>query len=224
MLPPPPSYPRALLFDMDGVLLDSEPLYQQVNLALFAEAGAPLTVTEYQRFIGMSPLRMWTDVLTTRNLPGDPIAWHAREKAAKLAALHAHDLHPPAGLPELLTAARHAGWRLAVASGSPRPTIAFVLEKLGLRDFFPLYLSGEEVPRGKPAPDLFLAVAGELDVPPGHCVVVEDALNGLLAARAAGMRCVGFQNPGSGGQDLSTADLVMTSFADPALWGWLGVE
>ena len=73
-------------------------------------------------------------------------------------------------------------------------------------------MSGEEVKKGKPDPEIFLTTANKLNVPPSKCIVIEDAANGVLAAKSAGMKCIGLQNPGSGNQDLSKADLVINNF------------
>jgi beta-phosphoglucomutase-like phosphatase (HAD superfamily) len=89
-----------------------------------------------------------------------------------------------------------------------------VLAKFGIREYFSCIVSGEEVPAGKPAPGIFLEAARQLDVSPEHCVVLEDSRNGVLAAKRAGMRCIGYVNPNSGQQDLSAADRIVHEITD----------
>ncbi|MGZ3457041.1 MAG: HAD family hydrolase, partial [Archangium sp.] len=105
--------------------------------------------------------------------------------------LYAPHLTPLRGARELLARLRGHGWRLAVASAAPHANRAFVLDGLALRPFFSQVVGAEDVKRGKPAPDVFLAAARALEVDPAACVVFEDAVNGVRAARAAGMFAVG---------------------------------
>ena len=101
---------------------------------------------------------------------------------------------------------------LALASSSPRRIIDLFTSKTSTQSYFEFLLSGEEVPNGKPEPDIFLEAARRLGAAPAECVVIEDSANGVQAAVAAGMRCIGFQNPHSGTQDLKMADLVVDHF------------
>jgi HAD superfamily hydrolase (TIGR01509 family) len=100
---------------------------------------------------------------------------------------------------------------MALASSSTQRVIDTVLEKLALVGVFDPVVSGEEVEHGKPAPDIFLRTAGLLEIPPETCLVIEDSANGVRAAKAAGMVCIGFRNPNSGAQDLSAADAIVAS-------------
>lgn len=101
---------------------------------------------------------------------------------------------------------------LAVASSSPKALIELIMDKTGLGIYFDAFVTGEEVAHGKPAPDIFLHAAGLLGVEPASCLVIEDSRNGVRAAKSAGIRCVGYHNPGSGNQDLSLADEVVRSY------------
>ena len=118
---------------------------------------------------------------------------------------------PIRGLKELLSYARDKGLVLAVASSSSLHNINLVLKAIGLIQFFSLIASGEQVPKNKPFPDIYLKTAELLKLVPDECMVVEDSANGVKSAKVAGMYCVGFRNPGSGNQDLSPADMIVDS-------------
>lgn len=104
--------------------------------------------------------------------------------------------------------------QIAIASSSPRIFIEAVIRKIELIDFFDLWVSGEEVERSKPEPDVFLRTAELLNVLPCDCVVIEDSTNGVIAAKKAGMKCIGFKNPNSGHQDLREAALVVSKISE----------
>ncbi|ETT32700.1 haloacid dehalogenase [Paenibacillus sp. FSL R5-192] len=105
---------------------------------------------------------------------------------------------------------------IAVASSSPRALIDLIMDKTGLGQYFEVRMTGEEVTNGKPAPDIFLTTAEMIGASPSNCLVIEDSRNGVHAAKSAGMRCIGYRNPGSGNQDLSKADLQISSYDE--LW------
>lgn len=120
---------------------------------------------------------------------------------------------PIAGIRELLSALKENKIPIAVASSSPKKIINVILNKFQLEDYFKFIVSGEEVSHGKPAPDIFLETAKRLTIAPADCVVIEDSKNGSIAAKKAGMKCIGFQNLNSGNQDLTSADLIVDAIA-----------
>lgn len=198
---------------MDGVLVDTEPLYRQNNFAVFARLGIHVTDEEYADFVGTAAEVMWRKLKARFRLP-HPVPELVRMESDQQYAslLRLERLEPVAGIPELLTDLRAAGLRLGVASCSTRPVVALTLEKAGLARRFDAVVSGDEVRRGKPDPEIFFAAAGALGAPPRACLVIEDSPRGLAGAHAAGMRVVGFANPNSGRHDLSAADLVVAGF------------
>jgi HAD superfamily hydrolase (TIGR01509 family) len=115
------------------------------------------------------------------------------------------------GIPELLLKLQKASIPTAVASSSPMEFIKVIINNLNLNNYFQFLLSGDEVEHGKPAPDIYLTAAKRLDVLPSDCFVLEDSHNGATAAKRAGMTCIGFQNPNSGKQDLSIADVLVNT-------------
>ena len=202
---------RAVIFDMDGVMVDSEPIYFESNRSVFAELGFTVSHDDYAQFVGLDAGRMWAQLKALHNLPHRVPELVGLEADGMVAGLQAAGLEPMPGLLTLIDALRSRDRRLAVASSSTRRVIQTVLAKLRLEDAFDHVISGEDVELGKPAPDIFLLASNLLEIPPAECLVIEDSANGVRAAKAAGMRCIGFRNPNSGAQDLSPADAIVES-------------
>jgi HAD superfamily hydrolase (TIGR01509 family) len=199
----------AVIFDLDGVLIDSEPVWEQVRRAYVAETGGRWLPDTQQRLMGMSTAE-WARYLSEDLGVGRAPDVVAAEVIDRMASRYADELPL---LPGAVDAVRRAGeqWPLGLASSSPARLIRTVLEETGLAPRFAVTMSTEEVPRGKPAPDVYLAVAGKLGVAPGTCVAIEDSSNGLRAAHAAGMRVVAVPHPTYPPQPdaLAHADLVV---------------
>lgn len=183
---------EACVFDLDGVLVDSEPVWEEVRRAFVAEHGGTWQDDTQSRLMGMSTAE-WAAYLHELGvrLPPDEIARQVVDRMAE--RYHAH-LPLMKGAPE---AVRRLGdhFTLGLASSSPRRLIDVVLESSDLHDCFDATVSTEEVDRGKPAPDGYLKVARLLGVDPDECVAVEDSSNGLRSADAAGMRVVAVPHP-----------------------------
>lgn len=178
----------AVLWDLDGVLVDSEPLLFLAERAVFAEHGVDLTPELKRPFVGLGGHEVLAAMAEAFGVEADLDAWGARKAALYVELLAQVQSFTQTGA---LGRALHAdGVPMAVASGSSLAMIDAALRAAGLSEVVPTRASVEEVARGKPAPDVFLLAAERLEVPPSRCVVVEDAVPGLLAAHAAGMRCV----------------------------------
>jgi HAD superfamily hydrolase (TIGR01509 family) len=202
-----------VIFDMDGVLVDTEPFYFASNNELFRKLGFSVTAEAYVQFVGSSAKGMWTTLKEQFHLPQsvpELIEMEYTAHTAKIAALTA--LPPIPGIVQLVNRFLTRDIPLGIASSSPRQVIDLTLEKAGLLPYFPVRVAGEDVEHGKPHPDIFLKAADLLDAVPGSCLVIEDSPRGIAGAQAAGMKTVGFRNPNSGNQDLSAADLVVDSF------------
>jgi HAD superfamily hydrolase (TIGR01509 family) len=188
----------AVVFDLDGILIDSEPVWEQVRRAYVAEAGGRWLPDSQQRLMGMSTSE-WARYLSRELGVGRPPEVVATEVIDRMASRYAES--SAAGelplLPGAVEAVRRTAehWPLGLASSSPPRLIRTVLEATGLAPRFSVTMSTEEVSRGKPAPDVYLAVAGKLRVAPGTCVAIEDSSNGLRAAHTAGMRVVAVPQP-----------------------------
>jgi HAD superfamily hydrolase (TIGR01509 family) len=205
---------QAFIFDMDGVIIDSEPLHFEVDLITARHFGAELDKETLERFVGMTNPEMWAVIRREYGIPHAVDEIIAFQSERKKRHLNESEIGPIDGIAELLEALRRHDVPVGLASSSPRAFIEAVLAKFGIRAYFSCVISGEEVASGKPAPDIYLEAASLLGVPPAACVVLEDSRNGVLAAKRAGMRCIGFANPNSGNQDLSAADRIVRSIRD----------
>ena len=197
---------NTVIFDMDGVLIDSEPIHWQVNQDYFASIGAPIRDDEYSdRFVGLPLDKMLEHIKETRGIDRSIEEMFTESMANHLEAFSNADLVAVPGIPELIRALKEKGFNLAVASSSAPQLIDIILNKIGLRGYFDLTVSGFEVTHGKPAPDIFLEVASRFKVTPEHCLVIEDSALGVKAANRANMKVVGVRNSTSGNQNLSQA-------------------
>ncbi len=178
----------AVIFDLDGVLADSEPVHLAAEQAALAEHGHELSKAAKQPFVGLANAEIMRGLIDTFGIEST-IEALAEAKAGYQRTLLA-DMDGFPATTELVHRLAAASIPIAVASGSTRWNIDASLEAVGLDGFFDVRVSAEEVPLGKPAPDVFLEAARRLGVPPEACVVVEDAVPGMTAALAAGMRCV----------------------------------
>ena len=183
----------AVVFDLDGVILDSEQVWDEAREQLARERGARWHANAQRDMMGMSSpewSRYMRDVI---GLPEPPEEISA-EVVERLAAIYRERLPLCPGAVEAVERLAER-WPLAIASSSNRPLIDLVLELAGLAASFRATVSSEEVPRGKPAPDVYLEAARRLGVPPERCAAIEDSANGLRAAAGAGMRVVAVPNP-----------------------------
>jgi len=179
---------RAVVFDLDGVLVDSEPVWEQVRRGLVAERGGHWAPDAQRRIMGMSTPE-WARYLSDDLGVGLPPAEVATLVVDRMAARYRE--HVP--LMDGAVDAVHriaARWPLAVASSAPATLIETVLQSAGLRSCFTVVMSTEQVPHGKPAPDIYLAVTAALGCPPPDCAAVEDSSNGLRSAATAGLRVI----------------------------------
>lgn len=187
---PEPRYPvRAVLFDFDGTLVDSEPNYYLADRELMGRRGITFTEADKRRYIGGSNADMMADLVRRYGLRDDPAALGEEKNRIYLEIAEARTRVFPE-MKRFWDAVRARGLPVAVASGSAPRVIARLLEVAGLAGEVGVVVSAEEVPRGKPAPDVFLEAARRLGVAPHECAVVEDARFGVEAARRAFMRCI----------------------------------
>ena len=181
------------MFDLDGVLVDSEPVWEQVRRQVVAEYGGHWDADTQDRLMGMSTGE-WSRYLSSGlgvQLPPEGVASVVIEA---MAARYREHLPLMPGAVDAV--ARMAGrFVLGLASSAPRSLIGTVLDAASLRPFFQVAMSTEEVALGKPAPDIYLAVASLLDKPPAACAAVEDSSNGLRSAAAAGLAVIAVPHP-----------------------------
>jgi beta-phosphoglucomutase family hydrolase len=200
---------KAVIFDLDGVLIDSEPLHAMADNQILIESGIHAPEQYFDRFLGVTNRDMWEEIKKDYSLKLSIEELMELQMPLKLKLLEEMDLEPIQGITELLEDLKKRDIPMAIASSSPRQFIEKVIEKIGVKQYFTIWISGEEVERGKPEPDIFLKAAGLLNVKPDACIVIEDSASGTIAAKRAGMKCIGYRNVNSGNQDLSNADLII---------------
>ena len=203
----------AVIFDMDGVLVDSEPLGMEAMRRVMARQGVDYTEADNNEFLGRTTLEECRILRARHRLEADEREL-TREYVGILVGLIRDRPRPMPGVPAVLVDLRAAGYRMALASSAEPDVIAENVRGLGLARFFEAIVSGTEVARGKPAPDVFLETAGRLRLPVGSCLVVEDSRNGLLAARAAGMACAVIPCASTRHQDFREADYRLQALSD----------
>ncbi len=209
----------AVIFDLDGLLIDSEPLWRRAQIEVFSRAGVTLTEEQCAETTGLRVdevvrLRMrrhreWSSLTETDAVEGI----HARVIELVRAEGVARE-----GAREAVALVATTGVKLALASSSARRVIDAALDRLGCRDAFEVIRSAEYEPYGKPHPGVYLATAKELGVEATRCLAVEDSLNGLIAAKAARMRCLAV--PDREDPRFALADVALSSLAafDVAVW------
>ena len=183
----------AVVFDLDGVIIDSEPLWEEVRRRFVADCGGQWAPDTQRRLMGMSTGE-WSAYLSGELGVGMPAGEVAKAVIERMVERYRDAIPEIAGAVQVVRDIG-ASWPLGLASSSPRRLIDSVLEGTGLIEAFSVTVSTEEVARGKPSADVYLAVAQKLGVPPARCVAVEDSNNGILAAVAAGMCTVAVERP-----------------------------
>jgi beta-phosphoglucomutase family hydrolase len=204
---------KAVLFDMDGVIAETEHVHIEAEKQTMLKYGVQITEDELHRYTGMTAKQMFTGLIAKYKLD-TTIEKIFNEKEQIMFRLLETDAQPVKGVIELLHKLKEKQVKLAVASSSHRRLVQYVLRKLEITEVFDSIISAEDVEHGKPDPEIFLKSAKRLNVSPAECLVVEDAELGVEAAIAAGMKCLGYKNPHSGNQDLSKADIVTDDFSN----------
>jgi HAD superfamily hydrolase (TIGR01509 family) len=210
----------AVIFDLDGVIVDTEPWWHEVRVAWAAARGLAWEEADSRACMGRNS-REWSEVMRARLDLADPPAETERAIVEALVARYAAEAVPVVpGAPEAVARAA-ARVPVAIASSAHPAVIRAALAATGLGAVFSAIVSSDDVPAGKPAPDVYLEAVRRLGIDPGRCLVVEDSFNGVVAARAAGMRVVLVPNPsvppGPGAAEV--ADLVVDRLADLPITG-----
>lgn len=199
----------SLIFDMDGVIVDSEYIFLSTKTQMLLDRGIDTNEAYQYQFMGTTFDDMWTTMKKECQLEDSVEALIAEMNHRRQAMLKRDGVKAIAGAVQLIKYLHAKGYRLAVASSSPKADIIRNLTALGLLDCFEVLVSGEEVAHSKPAPDIFLKAAEWLSVDPKTCLVIEDTKHGSQAAKAAQMTCIGFANPDYPLQDLSACDSIV---------------
>lgn len=204
---------KAIIFDMDGVLVNSEPAHYISDAEALNLFGANVKPDDMVGYSGIG-VGDFFELMRARYGVRAEIEELVRLKNRFLIRELKTSLHSVPGVERLLTGVRLLPLRRALASSSYREVVDTVLVGMGLVEWFETTVAGDEVANAKPAPDIFLKAAQELHVHPEDCVVIEDSDNGICAAKTAGMKAIGFVSPESGPQDFSHADYVVASLPE----------
>jgi HAD superfamily hydrolase (TIGR01509 family) len=208
-----------LIFDMDGVLIDSEPLHLIAYQELLEEFGICFSEEDNRPYIGRTDLELSQQLIALHNLPIE--ALHLVQKKEKiLARLFETQLVLRPGVIKVLEHAKSISLPVAVASSATLPTIQLVVQALDIATYFQTLTSGDEVAHGKPAPDVFLLAAERISVLPINCLVIEDSFNGIVAAKSAGMHCIAIPCQATRHQDHTKADKILGTLESLDLDDW----
>jgi HAD superfamily hydrolase (TIGR01509 family) len=200
----------AVLWDMDGTLVDSEEYHWLSWRDTMQLEGVSITHDQFLKTFGQrndSILPQWLNSAAT---PANIVRIGDSKEELYRKLVHEGRIEPLPGVLEWIERLREQGWRQAVASSAPRKNIEVVLDAMGLAGFFDALVSAEDVTAGKPDPQVFQKGAERLGMPPARCIVVEDAVPGVEAARRAGMRCIGVSRTAA----LTGADVMVRSLTD----------
>ena len=203
---------KAVIFDMDGVLVDSQPYHFKADIDTLAEYGVIKDQAFYEAFAGTVTIDRMTTLKNMFDLEVSAEEMSDLRERMILDVIGKEDIEAVRGIPEFLADIKANGLKTAVASSSSYELIDLVLDKTGIRKYFDSLTSGADVENGKPAPDVFLLAAKRLGVEPKNCIVVEDSEKGVCAGVAAGMKVIGYINPTSGNQCLDKADIITDDF------------
>lgn len=206
---------KAIIFDMDGVIVDTEPLNDK-HMAVFLQRYN-ITVTEnfFERFRGTSSTTIWSSIIEEFKLtqPIDMLIADSRKSYLEYLK-RSPEFKITRGLKSLLQRLRTAGFTLAVASSAYKKRVEITLSRFNIDKMFEVVISADDVKQSKPDPQIYLLTAQLLQLHPNQCVVIEDATNGVLAAKNAGMKVIGYQGMPHNTQDLSMANVVIKKFQD----------
>ncbi|MBE0480879.1 MAG: HAD family phosphatase [Dehalococcoidia bacterium] len=200
---------RAILWDMDGVIVDSAPFHFQAWQELLGELGLAFTRTDFEQTFGRRNAEIIAEKVPAK-LPSSEVRRLSNRKEERFRDLIARNIEAFPGVLSLMRSAKAASWKMALVTSTPPENIDVVLRELGIAGFFEAIVAERDVRRGKPDPEGFLLAASMLKVPPGRCIVIKDAVAGVKAARAAGMKCIAVTNTHPT-ERLVEADLIVDS-------------
>jgi len=203
---------KAVIFDLDGVLADTEHMSSQADDTVLARHGIWLTEEEKIRAYGRRMEEIFGDVIRDRGLRID-VSKLVGEKDSTFEELIKGSLKPMQGAGKILAALKKTGLKIGLATSSGSKKMENTLNELSISGYFDVMSSGDHVQKGKPHPEVYIKTAKKLGVEPAECIVVEDSEFGIMSAKAAGMMCIAIKSPNTRGQDFSGADYLADSLA-----------
>ncbi len=205
---------NTVIFDMDGVLINSEPVHIRNEQELFEELGIEVGEEEHHSFIGVAAREVWSRLVEKHQLDTTAEELLVWGRKRYLEYLRKGEVKPVEGGIDLARYFRDHGYKVLLASSASAVTVKAVLDHFGWQGEFDHTVSSDDILHSKPAPDAFLKAAGLAGEPPVHCVVIEDSTNGVKAAKRAGALCIGYQSNLAPYQDLSEADMIVNKLSD----------
>lgn len=203
---------KGIIFDMDGVLINSEPQHYEAYERMLQRFGLTMPYEEFKGFIGSTCAKLNEYIAEKFPIDLTPEQIHVEMMKERDWITETKGYIPVPGACDFVKMLKKQGMKLAVASSSPMEDILAATEQLGIKEYFDELISGSELANPKPAPDVFLKAIASVGLKPEECLVIEDSGNGVLAGKAAGCAVLAFYNPDSGNQDLGPADYVIEGF------------
>ena len=208
---------KAVLFDMDGVIVDTEPLHRKAYVQMFSDVGIKVNEDLYASFTGQSTLNICRRLVHHFDLSYAPeYLMNLKRRHFKYLFENDSELALIDGVLELIKNYYENGLKLVVASSASMSNINSIFERFELDPYFMGKFSGADLPQSKPHPEIFIKASEHTGCAKEECMVIEDSTNGIAAANAAGIFCVGFQSQNSKHQDYSKADMVISDFSEIA--------
>jgi len=201
---------KAVIFDMDGVMIDSEPLWEKTEKVMMAKKGLIYNPAYREKIVGLGQKESAILLKETFSMNED-IEEIINERISVLLDIYDKELSLVRGLIELLDSVSKSSMKVALASSSPPKVIKFVLGKFDLDKYFDLVVSGDMVEQGKPNPDIYFYTAEKLGVDCEECVVIEDSINGVVSAKRAGMYCIAVPDKRLDANGFNSADVIINN-------------
>ncbi|NMA65703.1 MAG: HAD family phosphatase [Clostridiaceae bacterium] len=205
---------KALVFDMDGVIIDSEPLQIEIIVQVLKQLGGNSKPEEIYEFVGATNDELWATLKKRHNIKKSVKEILEIHDSYKKKRFPEAKLETVEGIPELIKEAKRKGLKIALATSSTKFLAEYILKRFDIYQYFNILVTADDISNSKPNPEIYIKAANLLGVNSDECIAIEDAHLGVKAAKAAGMKCIAYVNPNSGKQDLTDADIIVSSIKD----------